>query len=398
MEAHLMEWANLLVRWIHLIVGIAWIGASFYFNWLENNLERTGKPAGIAGNLWAVHGGGFYFVEKYAVAPPQLPETLHWFKWEAYFTWISGFTLLIIVYYLNAQTMMVNPAVAALQPWQAVAIGIATLVAAWLVYDGLCRWLGERPRLLAALITVLIVLLAWGLSTVFSGRAAYIHVGAAIGTCMVANVFFVIIPSQKELVRAMEEGRSPDPRYGKNGLLRSRHNNYLTLPVLFIMISNHFPGTYAAAWNWAILAAVSIISVAVRHYFNIRHRPGAAKQFILPASALAFAAVVAVLSPPVRSMLTGGGTGGTVGEVSFEQVHTIIDERCTTCHAPEPSFSGYASPPAGIVLETAAQIRKHRADIKRVAVDSHYMPLGNITGITDEERAALGAWIERNKE
>ncbi|WP_435100381.1 urate hydroxylase PuuD [Arhodomonas sp. AD133] len=405
MEAHLQEWANLLVRWIHMITGIAWIGASFYFNFLENNLEREGKPQGIAGNLWAIHGGGFYFVEKYAVAPPKLPENLHWFKWEAYFTWITGFLLLGIVYYLNARTMMINPAVAELAPWQAVAIGIGTLVVAWLVYDNLCKLLGHKPVLLAGILTVLLVALAWGLASVFSGRAAYIHVGAAIGTIMVANVFFVIIPSQKELVGAMREGRDPDPRYGKNGLLRSRHNNYLTLPVLFIMISNHFPSTYAAEWNWVILAALSVVSVLVRHYFNVRHLPGN-RAWMLPAAAVGFIALVVATSPQLANLFQDGkatavaGAEGESGQasatlepVAFDRVTQIIEQRCATCHAAEPTFSGYASPPAGISLETAEQIRSHKADIDRVSVQSTYMPLGNITKITDEERQTLEAWI-----
>ncbi|WP_440997351.1 urate hydroxylase PuuD [Arhodomonas sp. SL1] len=395
MEAALAEWSGLLVRWLHLIAGVAWIGASFYFNWLENHLERTGRPEGIAGELWAVHGGGFYFVRKYAVAPPQLPERLHWFKWEAYSTWITGFLLLIVVYYHNAGTMMLGTA-GVLAPWQAVALGLATLVVSWLVYDALCRQLGHRPGWLATLITVLLVLLAWGLSTLLSGRAAYIHVGAAVGTCMVANVFFVIIPSQKELVRAMEQGRAPDPRHGKAGLLRSRHNNYLTLPVLFIMISNHYPSTYAQEWNWAILAALSVISVAVRHYFNIRHRPGRSKALILPASALAFAAVAIAASPALHEPFTGGPNGPSAAvteEVASAEIQGIIQSRCTACHAEEPSFAGYASPPAGVVLETPAEIRRQREAIARVAVDSDYMPLANITEMTEDERRRLGAWI-----
>ncbi len=391
MEAFIHEWANLLVRWLHLIVGIAWIGASFYFNWLENNLERQGKTGGIAGDLWAVHGGGFYYLQKFEVAPPKLPETLHWFKWEAYTTWMTGVALLIVVYYYNAQSMLIDSSVADLAPWQAIAIGIGTLIVSWFVYDGLCKSpLAKQPKLLALVGFALLVLLSWGLTEVFSGRGAYIHVGAAIGTCMVANVFRVIIPSQKALVRAMETGQEPDGRLGKNALLRSRHNNYLTLPVLFIMISNHFPSTYAHEWNWAILAALMVISAGVRHYFNIRHLPEK-KVWILPVAAIATVALMLVTSPMMKSEAPREGATGAA--VAWADVESVIHTRCSSCHAAEPQFPGYASPPAGVVLETREQIEARKADINRVTVQSNYMPIGNLTGMTEEERALLGDWV-----
>jgi uncharacterized membrane protein len=397
MEAHLHEWANLLTRWIHMITGIAWIGASFYFNWLENNLERQGKPAGIAGNLWAIHGGGFYFVQKYEVAPPELPETLHWFKWEAYTTWMSGFALLVIVYYLNATTTLIDPSVADLSPVEASAIGIGVLIASWFVYDGLCRSpLAQRPTLLAAVGFVLLVLLAWGLTHVFSGRGAYIHVGAAIGTCMVANVFRVIIPSQKALVHAMETGEPRDPALGRNALLRSRHNNYLTLPVLFIMISNHFPSTYGHRWNWAILAALIVISAGVRHYFNIRHLPER-KVWILPVAAVAMALLAVATSPTLlNSFGGGGGANAAMGPASMERVSEVVEHRCAVCHSPNPTFQGFSSPPKGIELNTPEKIRAHRDRIAQVAVNTHIMPPGNLTKITDEERALLANWVHNS--
>lgn len=406
MEAHLHEWANLIVRWIHLITGVAWIGASFYFNWLENNLERDGTPKGIAGNLWAIHGGGFYFLQKYELAPDRLPEPLHWFKWEAYFTWLTGFALLGILYYLNARTMMIDPAVAAIAPWQAVAISIGTLAAAWLVYDNLCNALRDRPLLLASVIGILLVLLSWGLANVYSGRAAYLHVGAAIGTCMVANVFRVIIPSQKALVRAMQTGEPRDPELGHNALLRSRHNNYLTLPVLFIMISNHYPTVYADQWNWGILAALMLISAGVRHYFNIRHLPHR-KVWILPAATAAIVALAVVTSPAFQARfqvgndanatVSAGGAGAPAGAalepVAFSQVQQIISRRCAVCHAADPARPGFTGPPAGVRLDTADAIKAHKAAIDRVSVQTRYMPLGNITGMTEAERHTLRAWI-----
>lgn len=395
MEAHLHDWLNLAVRWLHIVTGIAWIGASFYFNWLENHLEREGKGEGIAGSLWAIHGGGFYYLEKYQVAPPRLPTTLHWFKWEAYWTWISGAALLAVVYYLNAGTMMITPAEAAVGPATAVLIGLATLIGSWFVYDGLCRSpLGRRPVLLAVVGFALLVLLAWALSLVFQGRAAYIHVGAAIGTCMVGNVFRVIIPSQKALVAAVEQGGVPDPQLGRNALLRSRHNNYLTLPVLFVMISNHYPSTYAHEWNWLILAAIMLIGAGVRHYFNIRHLPGR-KVWMLPTAAAAMIALAVATSPSWRTSAstTSGGTVQAAAPVNFERVRTIIDQRCASCHAANPSQPGFAAPPAGVRLDTEAHIRAQRQAINRVSVQSRYMPLGNITGMTDAERETLRRWL-----
>ncbi|MCC5811679.1 MAG: urate hydroxylase PuuD [Ectothiorhodospiraceae bacterium] len=391
MEAHLHEWANLLLRWAHFIVGVAWIGASFYFNWLENHIERLNKREGIAGDLWAIHGGGFYFVQKYAVAPEKLPSTLHWFKWEAYSTWITGFLLLIVVYYMNAGSMMVDPSVADIGQGTAIAIGLAVLIGSWFVYDGLCRSpLASRPVWLAATGFALLVLLAWGLSELFSGRAAYIHVGAAIGTCMVGNVFRVIIPSQRDMVDAMTAGREPDPAKGKNALLRSRHNNYLTLPVLFIMISHHFPSTYAHPWNWAVLAAVMLIGAGVRHYFNIRHLPER-KVWILPAAAVATAAVIVATSPQVQDWRAGPQEEGE--SVSWAQVQSIIDNRCVSCHAASPTQAGFSSPPGGLRLDSDALIETHRDAINRTSVQSTYMPPGNLTGMTDEERAMLRQWI-----
>ncbi|MBM1143868.1 urate hydroxylase PuuD [Alcanivorax sp. ZXX171] len=392
MEAHLYEWANLLIRWLHITVGIAWIGASFYFNWLENQLERHGdKPDGVEGTLWAIHGGGFYHLQKFQVAPARLPERLHWFKWEAYYTWISGMLLLAVVYYLNARTNLIDPSVADLSPLAASLIGLATLALSWLVYDGLCRSpLGRRPVALAAVLFSLLVLLAWGLSQVFSGRGAYIHVGAAIGTCMVANVFFVIIPGQRAMVEAMKAGREPDGARGRAGALRSRHNNYLTLPVLFIMISNHFPSTYGSGWNWLILTALALASIVIRHYFNVRHLPG--RHWGLVALGLAgLAAIILATAPRIPDRQAGADTPS----VTLEAVNAVVEQRCTACHAAAPSFAGFTAPPKGVRLDSEAAIRQHRDQIGQVAVRTRIMPPGNLTGMTDDERALLERWLNQ---
>ncbi|MBU0812137.1 MAG: urate hydroxylase PuuD, partial [Gammaproteobacteria bacterium] len=271
MEAHLTEWLNLTVRWIHMIVGIAWIGASFYFVWLENNLNRANPRDGLSGDLWAIHGGGIYHLEKYKLAPPQMPDNLHWFKWEAYTTWLSGVALLMVVYYLNPSLYLIAPG-SEMAPAMAIAIGFGSLIVGWFVYDLLCDSpLGKKPALLGLVLFVLMIFAAWAYSQVFSGRAAYIHTGALIGTIMVGNVFRIIMPAQRALVAAIEQNRTPDPLLPAKGLLRSRHNNYFTLPVLFIMISNHFPSTYGSQYNWLILAGISVLAVLVRHYSTTRH-------------------------------------------------------------------------------------------------------------------------------
>ncbi len=392
MEHHLLEWLNLTLRWIHVIVGIAWIGASFYFNWLENRLQRGGALAeGVAGELWAVHGGGFYHLQKYEVAPAALPPTLHWFKWEAYTTWMSGAALLVVIYYLQASAFLLDPAKSGISAGGAIALGVFSLCAAWLVYDLLCRSpLAGRPRLLALVLFVFFSLLGFGLDSMLASRAAYLHVGAAIGTVMVANVFFVIIPGQRELVQALSQGRAPDPAPGRNALLRSRHNNYLTLPVLFIMISGHFPSTYGHAHGWAVLMALSAIGVAVRHYFNIRHRQRAAV-WILPAAFAALVAVMWLTAPPSRP-----ASSGVV--VDDAEVSAIVAERCVACHATTPTQPGFAAPPAGIALESLDSVRAQAERIYLSTIATHTMPLGNLTGMTETERAVLGIWLEREIE
>jgi len=392
MDPHYTEWLNLLVRWVHMIVGIAWIGASFYFIWLENNLNRKSPRDGLAGDLWAIHGGGIYHLEKYKLAPPQMPADLHWFKWEAYTTWFSGITLLAIVYYLNAQLYLLAPG-SELSSLQGIGISVASLIAGWFIYDGLCNSaLGKRPALLGLVILVLLVAASWALTQVFSGRAAYIHIGAITGTMMVGNVFRVIMPGQRNLVAALKEGREPDPTAPAKAMLRSRHNNYLTLPVLFIMISNHFPSTYGSEWNWAILFAVAILSVLVRHYFNTRHE---SNKFLwtLPAAAIGMMAL-AFVTKPASLASSADSAGVAMEQVTLAQVTSIVNNRCASCHAANPSSEMFSAPPAGVILETAEDVLKYAAQIHAQSVATQAMPLGNMTGMLVEERMLIGRWYD----
>ncbi len=387
MEAYLQEWLSLLLRWAHFITGVAWIGASFYFNWLENHLERQNAKGGIAGDLWAVHGGGFYYLQKFQVAPERLPANLHWFKWEAYFTWFTGFLLLCTLYYWNAGVFMVDSRVADLSSLQAVGIGIASLVFSWLFYDALCRSpLARKQALTALLIFAWFALLSWLLSQLLSGRAAYIHVGAAIGTIMVANVFFVIIPSQKDLVEAVNEQRMPDPQKGKNALARSRHNNYFTLPVLFTMISSHYAGTFGHPWNWLVLLVISMVGVGIRHWFNIRHLEKHSA-LVLPLSLLLLAALIFALRPEPKLDL--------VDEVTFPStaaIMPVIEARCVSCHAAKPDHPGFAAAPLGVLLEGEEAVNLQALVIYNAVIVKRSMPLANITQMSDEERDLIARW------
>lgn len=391
MDPHVSAWLSLVLRWIHLITGAAWIGTSFYFNWLNNNLRPTDEPrAGVGGELWSVHGGGFYRVEKFNVAPERLPKTLHWFMWEAYFTWITGFSLLALIYYMGADVYLVDPSVAGIGPGTAVAIGLGTLLGSWLVYDLLCKSpLTRTPVLFSTLTFAFAVGLAWGLTSVFSSRGAYIHVGATLGTLMAANVFRVIIPSQREMVDAMSAGREPDAAQGKQAALRSLHNNYMTLPVLFIMVSSHYPMTYGHNANWIVLAALALIGAGTRHWFNLRGK-GRRNQWILPVAAagmIALALGTAPASAPTDSSPTGP-------HVSFAVVQAIVAEKCAVCHAANPTNTTFGPvAPLGFMLDTPERIRSQADKINAAAVESTTMPIGNITGLTPEERAVLGRWI-----
>ena len=389
MEAYAGEWLQLLIRWVHLITGIAWIGASFYFIWLDNHLlppsDARDAPDAVGGELSAIHGGGFYHVQKFRVAPAALPSPLHWFKWEAYSTWLSGFALLVVLYWWHADTYMIDRSVAAVAPWQAVVLSAVLLAGGWLFYDQLCKRLGfARERVLGIALVLFFAVVAWALSNVLSGRAMYIQIGAMLGTIMAANVLFVIIPGQRQLVLAKEQGRVPDPVYGLRGKQRSVHNNYFTLPVLLTMISNHYPMTYGHPRAWLVLVALLLFAAYVRHFFNLRHR-GRTVWAIPVTAAIGTLALAAAIAPERRS---------DASEVSMRDVQAIVETRCVTCHAEKPRQEGIAVAPKGVVLETPAQIAQHAAAIRQQAVASRAMPLGNLTNMTDDERARLGAWID----
>ena len=382
--AYAMDWLNLLGRAVHGVAGIAWIGASFYFIWLDNHLKPPREAdAGVAGELWAIHGGGFYHARKFRAAPPAMPHELHWFKWEAYTTLLSGLFLLVVAYYAQADLTMVDRSRHGLAPGTAVAIGIGAIVAGWVVYDALCRSpLGRNDRALAVVLAVLCAGAAYALCELLPGRAAFVHFGAMLGTIMVLNVFFVIIPGQRALVQAAAEGRPVDPVFGARGKQRSVHNTYFTLPAVFTMLSNHYAWIYGAAWNWVWLIALSAAGALVRAFFVARHR-GAASPWPLVLAA----ALLAVTAYGARPL----ATTSTAAAPSIARAQAIVGERCAGCHAAHPRFEGIAAAPKGVVLEKAAHLAQHAARILE-QVPSRAMPPGNVTGLTDAERAELIAW------
>ena len=387
MQAYALDWLNLLIRWTHVTAVVAWIGTSFYFMALDYGLRPPRDPAshraGVGGESWEIHGGGFYRVEKYTVAPPSLPEPLHWFEWEAYSTWISGFALLVVLYYANAGTYLIDPSVANLSPPQAIGISLAGLAIGWLVYEVLARRFGDNDRLFA----VVIALIAFGSSQLFSPRASYIQVGATIGTWMAANVLFVIIPGQRELVAAKTAGREPDPQPGLLGKQRSVHNNYFTLPVLFAMLSNHYPMTYSHPAGWLVLLALMALGVWVQHFLNLRQQGRVV--WAIPAGVAAGVVALAVAIAP------RGGPSSQSTQVRLAEVQPIVAHRCVPCHSAAPTNPSFATAPKGITFDTPAQIQARAADIYQQAVVTRNMPLGNATEMTQSERDLLGAWIEQ---
>jgi uncharacterized membrane protein len=390
-ELILAESASAVLRWLHVIAGIAWIGSSFYFIHLDLSLRpRPGLPPGVKGDEWQVHGGGFYHMMKYLVAPAQMPDHLTWFKWEAYTTWLSGFALLVFVYYLGADLFLIDKAVLDLTTVQAALIAFFSLAVAWLVYEALCRSpLGKYDVALALVGYVFLVALTYGFTHVFSGRGAFTQIGALIGTIMVANVFVIIIPYQKKSVAAMLAGKTPDPRWGALGKQRSVHNNYLTLPVVFLMLSNHYPLFYATRFNWLIVAIVLAIGPVIRHFFNARHEGKGSPWWTWGVAAAGMAAI-ALLSAAGPRNVTVGSLPPTP---KFADVTTIVMSRCAMCHATEPVWAGLAAPPKGVLLDTDDQIRLHAPLIAAAAVYSDAMPPGNLTEITPDERRTLASWL-----
>ena len=382
---HATDWIELVVRWVHIVTGVTWIGTSFYFNWLNNHVRPPETPEdGVAGDLWSVHGGAFYRVVKYRVAPAKLPKVLHWFKWEAYFTWISGACLLALVYWLNAETFMVDNSVRVLAEWQAVAIGAATLGGGWVVYHLLCKSpLGSKPLPFGIVVFALLGGVAFGLTQLLGSRAAYIHVGALIGTIMAANVFFVIIPNQKVMVDAMMRGEEPDAALGVAGAQRSLHNNYFTLPVLFIMVSNHYPFTYGFEWNWAILIGISLAGALTRHWFNVRGK-GERNVWVLPVAAALMLGMAFVTMPK---------TYADHPPVQFTEVREVLERHCVRCHSATPTQEGFSAPPQNVMFDTKQQIQTHASRINTQAVVTKVMPLIDAEGITQRERDLIGAWF-----
>lgn len=388
-EGHLMEWLNIIIRLMHITFGIAWIGASFYFVFLENALNRTDQVRDeLAGNLWAIHGGGFYYLEKYKIAPKTIPKTLHWFKYEAYFTWLSGFCLLFVVYYFNAKSFLVDANVLNISAALAISIGIGSFVVAWLIYHLLCKTpLVKKGALFALVGFIIAVCFAWFYTHVFNSRAAYIHFGAMLGTLMVGNVFFIIIPAQKAMVKAARQGQALNPELGKFAGLRSLHNNYLTLPVLFVMVSNHFPATFGSPYPWVILAIISLGTAGVKHWLNLREK-GQLNIWVLPVSVLILFAAAYMSSPKVRDV-------DCKNEVAFSEVNIIVQKRCITCHSSKPTDDIFSAPPNGVVYDTPADIVKLKEKILQRVVITKTMPQNNKTNMTEEERDVIGCWIKQ---
>ena len=385
------EWLNLVLRSLHVVAAIAWIGASFYFIALDHHLQPPNADEtrrGVGGESWEIHGGGFYHVSKYRLAPERLPEPLHWFKWEAYTTWLSGFGLLVALYYASAETYLIDRSVADLSSGAAVAISVGLIAASWVIYDMVCRLLGPRDGLVAIGVVLLAVVSAWIASELFASRAAYLQVGAMLGTIMAGNVVFNIMPGQRELVAAKRAEREPDPLPGIRAKQRSVHNNYLTLPVLFTMLASHFPFTYGHSGGWLILVAFMLIGAGIRHFFNLRHQ-GRTIWAIPAVAALALLGLAIALRP--ESTSTAGAPS-----VSFATVQTIVQTRCAGCHAAKPTVAGFSSAPKGVLLDTSENIVTQRAAIKAQAVDSRAMPLGNVTGMTQAERDTIGDWLTQD--
>ncbi|QBZ97961.1 urate hydroxylase PuuD [Flavobacterium sangjuense] len=389
LEAHMMEWLNIVIRLLHITFGIAWIGASFYFVFLENALNRTEDVRDeLAGNLWAVHGGGFYYLEKYKVAPKTIPKHLHWFKYEAYFTWLSGFCLLFVVYYFNASAFLIDKNVLDITATEGILIGVGSFIVGWLIYDKMCKSSLIKNQLAFALVGfAFLIAFAWFYCHVFSARAAYIHFGAMIGSLMVANVFFVIIPGQKEMVRCANLGIPLDPSLGKKALARSLHNNYFTLPVLFVMVSNHFPSTFGYEYPWLMLAIISLGAAGVKHYLNLKEQKHL-NVWILPVSVVILLAACFISAPSTNPY-------ECKKEVSFTEVNEIIQKRCTQCHSSAPTDDVYTTAPNGVKYDTPQDIYTKRDLIMQRVVVTKTMPQNNKTNITEEERNTIRCWIEQ---
>ncbi len=404
MEGYLLDWANLLLRWLHVITAIAWIGSSFYFVWLDNSLTRPTAPdlleKGVDGELWAVHGGGFYHPQKYLLAPEQLPEHLHWFYWESYSTWMSGFALLTVVYLFNANVYLIDRSVFDMTATTAVLLALAFLAVGWLVYDTICRVFGRSDRLVGVLVALYVVIAAYAACHLFSGRAAFLLVGAMIATIMSANVFFWIIPGQRKVVAALKAGEKPDPIHGKRGKQRSVHNTYFTLPVLFAMLSNHYSMTYGHQSNWVVLVLIMLAGVLIRQFFILKHKGVWNMWYPVGGVALLLGTVVWLApvqhpSAPEANAAAAVATPSALaapGGTDFAKVQAVVTARCYQCHSAHPTLM--PSPAKGVLLDTPDQLAAHAQLVYQQAVQQKLMPLGNITQMTDEERTVIAKWFE----
>lgn len=399
----LESWAEFAVRWLHLITGIAWIGSSFYFIALDLGLRKAADaPQGVTGEEWQVHGGGFYNIQKYNVAPERMPEHLVWFKWEAYSTWLSGFALLILVYYIGAELYLIDPNVADLNYFQAIAISIGSLAFGWIAYDWLCKtkFGDDNTRLMIALYLILVVV-AWGYTQVFSGRAALLHLGAFTGSIMVGNVFFIIMPNQRIVVADLKAGRVPDPKYGKIAKQRSTHNNYLTLPVLFLMLSNHYPLAFASEYNWLIASLVFLMGVTIRHFFNTMHAGKGTPWWTWAVTALLFWAIIGLSVAPMY--FRGGTAEAQVSALSpqhqrfaeadgFEEVTDIVMGRCSMCHGEDTGWPGIGHAPKAVRLDSSYAVATHAREIFLQSGVTHAMPPGNVSWMEQSERDKIVDW------
>lgn len=400
--AIMWDWVGFAVRWLHVTTAIAWIGSSFYFIALDLGLKKVPHlPVGAHGEEWQVHGGGFYHIQKYLIAPENMPDHLVWFKWESYATWLSGAAMLMIVYWVGAELYLIDPSKADLSTWQAILISAGSLAVGWLLYDFLCKSkLGNTPTSLMILLFVILVAMSWGYNQIFTGRAAMLHLGAFTATIMTANVFFIIMPNQRIVVKDLQEGRAPDPKYGKIAKLRSTHNNYLTLPVVFLMLSNHYPLAFATEYSWIIASLVFLTGVTIRHYFNTKHATGKGPSWTWMATLVLFL-IIAALS----TASTWKGDYDTLEKQSlttfeqkfasaqgFDDVHDIVVGRCSMCHAREPVWDGMLRAPKGFVLETPSDIARAAKEIYLQAGVTHAMPPANITELPEQDRVKIVQW------
>jgi len=395
-EAYIFDVMHLILRYFHIVAGIAWIGASFYFVWLDNNLEEPPqwkKDKGIKGDIWAIHGGGFYEVAKYANGPEAMPKNLHWFKWEAYTTWLTGILLLSLLYYVGADAYLIDSNKSNIDKVVAISGSIASLVVGWFVYDGFCRTkLVENGRVFAVLMVSLIAAWSYVLDQFIQDRAAYIHVGAVIGTCMAGNVFFNIMPGQRYMVSEIAAGNIPDAGPGLRAKQRSTHNNYATLPLLFIMISNHYAFTFGHEYGWLILVAIFVIGMWMRHYFNLKHR-GINKPSVLISSFIAFIALMVAIAP--WQALESKAAAANAAKVTDEAAWALVEKHCQECHSNSPRSAMFSSAPLGFVLDSIDDVKAKQAQVYNRTITSKDMPFANITKMTDEERDTLKVYLNQ---